>query len=411
MRARDQRADPPSLAGVAAVCASEILGLAGYSIVPALLPQFIDTWSLTGAGAGWLAGMVFAGYMVGVLPLVGLTDRVPAKAIYLASSGLNALSCFGVALSDSLLPTLGFRALAGIALAGMYMPGLRALTDGIAGTKRARITAFYTSSFTIGASLSFLVGRIGTLWGWRGAFTVAGVLGIAGTLIAWRMLPEHQAGRVDSPRSTFPLRPVFGNRDAVALVFGYAAVIWGSTGLRQWIVTFLAFCAAAPGIAPAPKWSMLAAGALINLLGVPAGLLGNELSIRYGLRGTALLVFLASAAATGLFGLVAMLPYMAVISLSLLAGFIVQGNFANLTSGVLAVADPQHTGATVALYSFVGFGGGFLGTVTFGIALDASGGAAHVTAWMLSFATCGLVCLVGAAATAFLSRDIGRACP
>ena len=140
-------------------------------------------------------------------------------------------------------------------------------------------------------------------------------------------------------------------------------------------------------------------------------MLGNELSIRYGLRGTALLVFLASAAATGFFGLAAMLPYVAVISLSLLAGFIVQGNFANLTSGVLAVADPQHTGATVALYSFVGFGGGFLGTVTFGIALDASGGASHVTAWVLSFATCGLVCLVGAAATAFLSRDIGRACP
>jgi predicted MFS family arabinose efflux permease len=395
---------------VGAVCLSEILGLAGYSIVPALLPQFIDAWSLTITQAGWLVGMVFGGYMVGVLPLVGLTDRMPARAIYLASSGLNACCCFGVALSGSLLSALGFRALAGIALAGMYMPGLRALTDGVDGTKRARITAFYTSSFTIGASLSFLVGRAGTDWSWRGAFIVAGVLGLAGILIAWPALPQHhQAPTVDRLRPKFPVGTVFGNRDVVALIIGYAAVIWGSVGLRQWIVAFLAFCAAAPGVAPMPEWSMLATGAVVSLLGVPAGLLGNELSIRLGLRKTASLVFLAAAVSTGFFGLTAMLPYAAVVSLSLVVGFIVQGNFANLTAGVLGVAARQHLGAMIAIYSCVGFGGGFIGNVIFGIALDELGGASQMTAWVLSFASCGLVCLAGAAATALLSRDIGRA--
>jgi MFS family permease len=188
-----QSSDLPgvSAVAVAAVCGSEILALAGYSIVPAILPQLMNAWSLTSAQAGWLAGMVFAGYMVGVLPLVGLTDRVPARTIYLASSGLNAFSCFGFALSENLALALGFRALAGVALAGMYMPGLRALTDAIGGTKRARIAAFYTSSFTIGAALSFLLGRAGTPWGGRGAFIVAGVLGVAGVLIAWMALPDH----------------------------------------------------------------------------------------------------------------------------------------------------------------------------------------------------------------------------
>ena len=119
----------PSTPVVAAICAAEILGLAGLSIVPALLPQFIETWSLTNTQAGWLAGITSAGYMLAVIPLVSLTDRRPARQIYLASSVLSALSCFGMALSDSLLPALGFRALAGIAMAGMYMPGLRALTQ------------------------------------------------------------------------------------------------------------------------------------------------------------------------------------------------------------------------------------------------------------------------------------------
>ena len=60
----------------------------------ALLPQFIEDWSLTNTQGGWLAGSLFAGYMLAVLPLVSLTDRQPARRIYLVSGALNALSCF-----------------------------------------------------------------------------------------------------------------------------------------------------------------------------------------------------------------------------------------------------------------------------------------------------------------------------
>ena len=334
----------PSVAIVAAICAAEILGLAGFSIVPALLPQFIDAWSLTNTQAGWLAGITSAGYMLVVIPLVSLTDRRPARQLYLASSVLSALSCFGMALCDSLLPAIGFRALAGIAMAGMYMPGLRALTHGVEGATRARIAAWYTSSFTIGASLSFLFGRVGTLLGWRSAFIVAGILGAAGVLIAWAALPGGDTGGEDDPQPLLDFRPVLANRNVLVLIVGYAAAIWGCVGLRQWIVVFLTFCAGNQAADPAQAWLTLVVGAVINFLGVPAGLIGNELSIRYGLRTIATLVFVLSAVAGGLFGFTAMLPYIAVLGLSMVAGFIVQGNFSNLTSGVLARI--SHTGAS-----------------------------------------------------------------
>ena len=202
----------PSIAIVTAICAAEILGLAGFSIVPALLPQFIEAWSLTNTLAGWLAGITSAGYMLAVIPLVSLTDRRPARQLYLASSVLSALSCFGMALSDSLLPALGFRALGGIAMAGMYMPGLRALTHGVEGATRARIAAWYTSSFTIGASLSFLFGRVGTLLGWRSAFVIAGILGAAGVFIALAALPGGDSGGEDHPQPRLDFRPVLANR-------------------------------------------------------------------------------------------------------------------------------------------------------------------------------------------------------
>jgi len=390
---------------------AEILGLAGFSIVPALLPQFIEGWSLTNTQGGWLTGIASAGYMAAVVPLVRLTDRLSARRLYLASSAFNALSCFGMALCDSLFPALAFRAIAGIAMAGMYMPGLQALTDRVKGARRARVAAWYTSSFTIGASLSFLFGRVGMLLGWRSAFVIAGILGIAGVVIAWAALPPENPRPNREPQPLLDFRPVFANRDAVVLIFGYAAAIWGATGLRQWIVVFLTYCAADQAGSLAQAWVTLAVGALINFLGVPAGLVGNELAIRYGLRNVAALIFLLSALAGGLFGLTAVLPLVAVVLLAVVIGFIAQGNFSNLTSGVLAVADPRHIGATIGLYSCIGFGGGFVGTLLFGVTLDQFGGTSRLAAWAMSFGSCGLACLAGAAATIFLSRDVWQRRP
>ncbi|HEY0335420.1 MAG TPA: hypothetical protein VGC74_17245, partial [Stenotrophomonas sp.] len=152
-----------------------------------------------------------------------------------------------------------------------------------------------------------------------------------------------------------------------------------------------------------------AIGALIGLLGVPAGLCGNESSLRLGLRATAMGVFLVSVLVNALFGFAMMLPYDAVVALAMVAGFVVQGNFSNLTSGMLAVAEPGRRGSIVAVYSCIGFAGGFLGTLLFGVALDRFGGTAQLAAWLAAFGICAFACLVGCIAIAFLQRDVGRA--
>jgi len=221
------------------MCATEILGLAGFSIVPALLPQFIEAWSLTNTQAGWLAGIVSAGYMLAVIPLVGLTDRRPARHIYRASSGLSALSCFGMALCDSLLPALGFRALAGIAMAGMYMPGLRALTHGVEGATAPASrpgTRVPSPSARRCRSCSAASERC---WAGRSAFVIAGILGAAGVLIAWAALPRGDSGGEEEAQPLLDFRPVHASRDVLALMVGYAAAIWGCVGLRQWILRHL----------------------------------------------------------------------------------------------------------------------------------------------------------------------------
>jgi hypothetical protein len=56
------------------------------------------------------------------------------------------------------------------------------------------------------------------------------------------------------------------------------------------------------------------------------------------------------------------------------------GNFSNLTSGIIDVFAARHREATIGLYSCIGFGGGFLGTLLFGVTLDQFGGTAQLGA-------------------------------
>jgi MFS family permease len=173
-------------------------------------------------------------------------------------------------------------------------------------------------------------------------------------------------------------------------------------------VVFLGFCVAGQGGDATPGWGILTIGALVGLLGVPAGLCGNELALRFGLRAAATGVFLVSALVNALFGFAAMLPYGAVVALAIAAGFAVQGNFSNLTSGVLAIAEPRLRGATMGVYSCIGFAGGFVGTLLSGLSLDWFGGTGRLAAWMVAFGICAVACLVGGVTTICLPRDLGR---
>jgi len=391
---------------VAAGCVGQILSLSGYSAVPALLPQFISSWSLSNTEAGWLSGTFFLGYMAAVVPLVSLTDRLPAWRIYLASATLNILYYLGFAISDGLAAGLILQFLGGAALAGMYMPGLRAITGAAQGITRARIAAWYTSSFTVGVALSFqLAGHAAELWGWRGAYLTAASGAGAGALIAGLALPRSATRRTMDAAGLWALSAVLRNRQVMAFVIAYAATIWSAVGLRNWVVLFFGSAAAPPAPAGSASWVTLGAASIINLLGVPAALCGNELALRFGLRRVAAAIFILAAFTAGLFGLTAYLPYGSAIAMALVAAFIVQGNFANLTTGLLAAADPVRVGVTMALYSFIGFAGGFLGPLVFGTTLDCIGGAANKAAWLFAFGSCGVVALVGALVLLLLATD------
>ena len=139
------------LALVALFCAAETFSMAGFALVPSLLPRLSEQWSLSATEGGWLSGIFFLGYILAVPLLVSLTDRLDARRVYLACAGLSgiALAGFG-SLADSLSAALCWWSLAGLGLAGTYMPGLKAMTDRLPVAVQSRATAFYTATFGVG---------------------------------------------------------------------------------------------------------------------------------------------------------------------------------------------------------------------------------------------------------------------
>ncbi|WP_239508543.1 MFS transporter, partial [Serratia marcescens] len=73
-----------------------------------------------------MVGAYFAAYVVAVPVLVALTDRVPARRVYLFGTALTAIAHIGFALvADGFWSGLALRAVAGVGWAGCYMPGLK----------------------------------------------------------------------------------------------------------------------------------------------------------------------------------------------------------------------------------------------------------------------------------------------
>lgn len=175
------------------VCLAEILGLASIAVFPALLPTFQAEWQLSNTAAGWISAAYYAGYMILVPILSGFTDRVDARRMMGLGAVLGVLTALGYAgLAQGFWSALLLRFFAGVSLAGIYMPGLKVVSDHTEGqgSLQSRFISFYTASFSIGASLSYLLaGEIDALAGWRWAFAASAVSAAAALVIVIMCVP------------------------------------------------------------------------------------------------------------------------------------------------------------------------------------------------------------------------------
>jgi len=365
-----------------------------HVVVPSTLAAFlIPEWHLSGAQAGLLAGSGAAGYMCAVPVLATLTDRIDARKILIAGSAVSALGTllFGL-FATGLWSGAFFNAVAGVGFAGAYMPGLKALTDRLAPGDSSRAITLYTSSFSLGVGLSFLISQlVAESWGWRAAFFVTAIGPLV--MLAMCLLLRPVEPKPAHGRALLDFGPVFQNTNAMGFILGYGAHCFELYGIRTWLVAFWTFVAmknsATSILTP------VVVSVLFSVMAMPASILGNEFALRIGRHRAITAVMFSSAAIAMLIGIFADKSPWFLLPLIMIYAITTPADSGALTSGMAMAANPAYRGATMATHSTVGFGLSALGAWVIGVALDAAGGPLNPSAWMAAFSVLAAGIVVG----------------
>jgi predicted MFS family arabinose efflux permease len=377
---------------VTAMCLAQLGSLLPHVTLPAVMAEHLmPLWGLSAAQAGLMASAYAVGYTVAVPVLTGLTDRFDARPILLAGSIVSSLATLAFGLfADGLLSACFWWGVAGMGFAGAYMPGLKALTDRLPVGDTSRSVTLYTACFSVGVGLSFLVSQIvADRLGWRAAFLVTGIGPLAMAAVCLKLAPFKPAHVAGHP---LDFRPVFRNPAALGYILGYGAHCFELYGVRTWIVAFWTFVAARNGDA---VLAPVTVSVVVTLLSLPSSILGNEAALRFGRHRAISCVMVASASLALAIGFLAGASPTILLALILLYAVAIPADSGALTSGMSMTAVPANRGATMALHSTVGFGLSAAGSWAVGIALDAAGGPASTSGWLVAFSVLAAGVLLG----------------
>ena len=379
---------------VALVCAAQVLVQIGASFWPALVPQMLREWQLSYSEAGWITSIFFFAYMLSVPVLVTATDRFDPRKVYLLGVGLTVAGHFLFAtVASGFWTALACRALTGVGWAGTYMTGLKLLADHVQPNLMSRATAGHAASVGLSGALSFACADIlYGMVGWQGAFIVAACCAASAWLLVVLAVPSSEP-RAQAASGHFDFRPVFKNRSAMAYAFGYCIHTLEFHALRGWGVVFLAFVAARTGT----ESSLVSPTTALTALGIIAtfaSVIGNEGSIRFGRRRFISLIMIASAICALVLAFAGAQSYWLAVAILLAYGLVISADSSSLTAGTAGSADPARRGATLAIHSMLGYGGGFVGPLAVGWMLDLFGGDT-LAGWTASYSVVAILVVMG----------------
>ncbi|MGA0972575.1 MAG: MFS transporter [Candidatus Puniceispirillaceae bacterium] len=370
-----------------------ILALLSFALWPVFLLNLGQEWGLSNTDIGLVSGAYFVGYLLATPVLVGLTDRVDARLVFLGGCAFGGLGCLGFGLlADGFWSASITWALVGAGLAGTYMPGLQILNARLDDAARVRSVPWYTACFGIGTGASFgVMGTVLAFADWQ----VAAYLGAGGSVLAAllvlfqvRACPPARLPASQKKRHPLDLRPAFRKPVALGYIFAYGTHTYELFAFRTWSFALLVFLAGRTdgGFGIGAVTTIVS---LITVTGMLASLLGARICLAYGRHRVIALIGATTALVSLLVAFSLTGPvWLVVLGLWIYNGFIMLDSGA-LTTGTVEAGDRHDRGALLAVHSMIGFGGGALGGPVVGYVLDQAGGADMIGAWFYALLAMG----------------------
>lgn len=250
------RADEPSAFSpayrdyvLALIVVGFVLNFLDRQILTLLMPALKEAFQVSDAALGFLSGFAFAAFYVTLgLPLAHLADRRSRRVILSASiavwSGMTALC--GAAQSFWQLALARFGVGAGEA--GFSPAALSMLADYFPPHRHAGVIAIASMGLPLGVMAGLALGSVGLeLFGWRGAFLIAGLPGVVFAVLFYLTVREPPrtgpgvALKADDPGPSMwaTSRDLFRSRTYRLLVAGNCATAFGIYGVSTWVPSLL----------------------------------------------------------------------------------------------------------------------------------------------------------------------------
>lgn len=234
-----------SLFAVVILTGMNLLNYLDRYVPSAVKPLFQEELGLTDAQTAWPLTAFIVVYML-TSPLFGaMADRFPRKGLVAAGVALWSLATAAAAFAWGFWSFLFARALVGVGEAAYATLSPSLIADYYPPERRNRILTFFYVAIPVGAALGFVLGGVlGAAYGWRTAFLICGLPGVALALLVL-LIKEPPRGQFDE-QAQLPVpdwkqalgvlrrTPVF-----VWTVAGYTAVTFASGALADWFPTFL----------------------------------------------------------------------------------------------------------------------------------------------------------------------------
>src|SRR5215212_2138563 len=298
------------------------LTLLPSNVVPTAVPLLRQEWGTTDAELGGVFTAYRLGYLAAVLLVLPLTDRWRASYVIGGCSAVAALSflLFPFVAYDSWSAAL-LRFVAGLGLAGVYLPGVRVVAAAATPERRGLMVSIYVSAYYFGAALSLWAsGALLPAFGWRGASWVLGAVSALALPLAllatWRISPPP------SRRARLNLG-VLKHGPIRRTILAYGAHSCELYISRAWLPAYLAAVLVGRGLgdveasSEGAQWAALIAG-----LGTAGVWIGGWLSDRWGRAPVAVAMAAGSGCLSLLFGWLGLAGWWVLVAVGCMYGLL-----------------------------------------------------------------------------------------